>query len=368
MKKNILCSAAVLAALSLTACSKQSSSQDKQASQISSKVVKKASSSSKSESSQASSSNSASTSSSSSSQQTTLWNSQKSQQLASFMANWGAGMKQKYVSYTPSSPVDFYGIKAPADQLSGKYPVSVDDVNNEVAVKWSTTGQEAQNTYLIVACYSDATSARYADKHLYFFTIYNGKPVVLVTMQNQGNARNNLGFRETENVNLKNGFNKIVGTSSSANSNTATDNGSAGLPVSDDQAVQAFYTFLRQHEEGDDIYNSFKQDEIQLLFFHDVSGKNVASDVNKAVTRTFPKNTYEVRAQPHAEGQVHFQRISDDTIRVFNVPDAFQDDRLTKNSAWAVAQANNYMDHPKVMKLSPADSTMLNLMKSKLTH
>ncbi len=265
------------------------------------------------------------------------------------MANWGAGMKQKYVSYTPSSPVDFYGIKAPADQLSGKYPVSVDDVNNEVAVKWSTTGQEAQNTYLIVACYSDATSARYADKHLYFFTIYNGKPVVLVTMQNQGNARNNLGFRETENVNLKNGFNKIVGTSSSANSNTATDNGSAGLPVSDDQAVQAFYTFLRQHEEGDDIYNSFKQDEIQLLFFHDVSGKNVASDVNKAVTRTFPKNTYEVRAQPHAEGQVHFQRISDDTIRVFNVPDAFQDDRWTKNSAWAVAQANNYMDHPKVI-------------------
>ncbi|WP_274606489.1 DUF4767 domain-containing protein [Lactobacillus delbrueckii] len=368
MKKNILCSAAVLAALSLTACSKQNSSQDKQASQISSKVVKKASSSSKSESSQGSSNNSASASSSSSSQQRTLWNGQKSQQLASFMASWAAGMKQKYVSYTPSSPVDFYGIKAPADQLSGKYPVSVDDVNNEVAVKWSTTGQEAQNTYLIVACYSDATSARYADKHLYFFTIYNGKPVVLVTMQNQGNARNNLGFRETENVNLKNGFNKIVGTSSSANSNTATDNGSAGLPVSDDQAVQAFYTFLRQHEGGDDIYNSFKQDEIQLLFFHDVSGKNVASDVNKAVTRTFPKNTYEVKAQPHAEGQVHFQRISDDTIRVFNVPDAFQDDRWTKNSAWAVAQANNYMDHPKVMKLSPADSTMLNLMKSKLTH
>ena len=99
-----------------------------------------------------------------------------------------------------------------------------------------------------------------------------------------------------------------------------------------------------------------------------VSGKNVASDVNKAVTRTFPKNTYEVRAQPHAEGQVHFQRISDDTIRVFNVPDAFQDDRWTKNSAWAVAQANNYMDHPKVIKLSPADFTMLNLMKSKLTH
>lgn len=358
MKKSILCSAAVLAALSLTACSKQSSSQDKQASQISSK----------SESSQASSSNSANASSSSSSQQRALWNRQKSQQLASFMASWSAGMKQKYVSYTPSSPVDFYGTEAPADQLSGRYPVSVDDVNNEVAVKWSTTGQEAQNTYLIVACYSDAASAGYADKHLYFFTIYNGKPVVLVTMQNQGNARNNLGFRETKNVNLKNGFNKIVGTSSTTNSNTATDNGSAGLPVSDDQAVQAFYTFLRQHEEGSDIYNSFEQDEIQSLFFNDVSGKNVAGDVNKAVTRVFPKNTYEVMAQPHAEGQLYFQRISDDTIRVFNIPYAFQDDRWTKNSAWAVAQANNYMDHPKVMKFSPVDSTMLNLMKSKLSH
>jgi|GEM_PF-6130345 len=358
MKKSILCSAAVLAALSLTACSKQSSSQDKQASQISSK----------SESSQASSSNSANASSSSSSQQRALWNSQKSRQLASFMASWSAGMKQKYVSYTPSSPVDFYGTEAPADQLSGRYPVSVDDVNNEVAVKWSTTGQEAQNTYLIVACYSDAASAGYADKHLYFFTIYNGKPVVLVTMQNQGNARNNLGFRETKNVNLKNGFNKIVGTSSTTNSNTASDNGSAGLQVSDDQAVQAFYTFLRQHEEGSDIYNSFKQDEIQSLFFNDVSGRNVAGDVNKAVTRVFPKNTYEVMAQPHSEGQVYFQRISDDTIRVFNVPYAFQDDRWTKNSAWAVAQANNYMDHPKVMKFSPVDSTMLNLMKSKLSH
>lgn len=39
-----------------------------------------------------------------------------------------------------------------------------------------------------------------------------------------------------------------------------------------------------------------------------------------------------------------------------------------RKSAWAVAQANNYMDHPKVMKFSPVDSTMLNLMKSKLTH
>lgn len=79
------------------------------------------------------------------------------------------------------------------------------------AVTWapSTTG-ESNTEYTIVAIYSDAAHEPCLGKHIYFFTLHNKQPKVLVTQQNQGNEHNWLQFYETQNQMLRDGFAKIV--------------------------------------------------------------------------------------------------------------------------------------------------------------
>lgn len=141
-------------------------------------------------------------------QTNTLWNSEKSGQLQAFMQNWGQVMGQAYESYSPGNNVNFYGVNFPDGVIdNGGMPVAVNDqiVSNE----WSENGQSSKE-YAIVAAYSDAKTARYMDKHVYFFTLHNNQPVVLVSMQNQGMSDKALHFKETDNQDLKNGFASIV--------------------------------------------------------------------------------------------------------------------------------------------------------------
>ncbi|MCI1984950.1 MAG: DUF4767 domain-containing protein [Lactobacillus sp.] len=140
-----------------------------------------------------------------SSQATTPWNAAKASQLASFMASWGQSMGQQYKSYAPGNSVDFYGVQEP-DDLTRMAP-AVDE--QKISIAWSNTG-EMGTEYALVAVYSDAETAPYAGKHLYFFTLRHGQPVVLITMQNQGNENNWLYFKPTANTDLQNGFAKIV--------------------------------------------------------------------------------------------------------------------------------------------------------------
>ena len=46
-------------------------------------------------------------------------------------------------------------------------------------------------------------------KHLYLFTIVNNQPLVLVTMQNQGDPYGYLYFGATDNAELRAGFEKL---------------------------------------------------------------------------------------------------------------------------------------------------------------
>jgi hypothetical protein len=136
---------------------------------------------------------------------TTPWNAAKASQLASFMASWGQSMGQQYKSYSPGNSVDFYGVQEP-DDLTRMAP-AVDE--QKVSIAWSNTG-EMGTEYALVAVYSDAETAPYAGKHLYFFTLRHGQPVVLITMQNQGNENNWLYFKPTANTDLHRGFAKFV--------------------------------------------------------------------------------------------------------------------------------------------------------------
>ena len=139
------------------------------------------------------------------------WSAQKAQELATFMTSWGTTMQQTYQAYTPGNNVDFYGSQLPDQALkngNGGWTVALN--KSPITLKWSENGTAANGEYAVVATYSDANTQPEFKKHFYFFTIKDGQPYVLITMQNQGNAENYLYVSETENTDLRNGFANIV--------------------------------------------------------------------------------------------------------------------------------------------------------------
>lgn len=137
----------------------------------------------------------------------TLWNNGKATQLANFMSSWGQTMGQQYESYAPGNNVSLYGAMLPDLVLSGEWSMAVNET--PVSVEWSTEGVGSAD-YQLVAVYSDAKTQPGFTAHVYFFVLQNEQPKVLVTQQNQGNQFNYLYFHETENSELRNGFNQIV--------------------------------------------------------------------------------------------------------------------------------------------------------------
>lgn len=158
----------------------------------------------------------------SNSQQAAVWNNAKSQQLASFMDSWGTTMGQDYDSYDETNNTDFYGLKYPAQLKNGHIVVN----GSSASLAWSKTGAGTAD-YEVVAIYSDIENASDMDAHLYFFTLHQGNPVVLITQQNQGNPGNKVYFKTTANTDLSGGFSKIIagqstGTDSSDDSSQTT--------------------------------------------------------------------------------------------------------------------------------------------------
>ncbi|MGX7419927.1 DUF4767 domain-containing protein [Carnobacterium gallinarum] len=140
-----------------------------------------------------------------------LWNAEKAKNLSGFIKTWGQTMNQIYKQYSPNNNVDLYGLQLPNAVL--KHDIGWQAVigNTPIVLNWSENG-EVDNGYALVAVYSDAENQPYMEKHVYFFTIVAGMPKVLVTSQNQGNGNNYLYFTETENIELREGFSNILGS------------------------------------------------------------------------------------------------------------------------------------------------------------
>lgn len=139
-----------------------------------------------------------------------LWDDDKAQSLNTFMTDWGKTMDQEYKEYSQGNNVDWYGTQIP-DVLVGEDKTWTTVLEETpVEFEWSDDGKESDDVYALVAVYSDADTQKYLEQHLYFFTIHEGEPKVLVSQQNQGNAENNFYFSETENQDLKDGFANIV--------------------------------------------------------------------------------------------------------------------------------------------------------------
>lgn len=137
------------------------------------------------------------------------WNKNKGEKLYQFVKGWEKSLNQNYKEYTLDNKVNYYGLHLPgATEKVGKSRLVLDG-DKLVSMKWSPEGNQ-KDVYNIVAVYSDIENVRGPASHLYYFTILNGEPIVLVTEQNQGNDKAYLYFKKTANVYLQEGFEKIV--------------------------------------------------------------------------------------------------------------------------------------------------------------
>ena len=142
----------------------------------------------------------------------TLWNKEKSNKLYKYVKEWEKTLNQSYKEYTPSNQVHFHGLKLPTESEMAGDARLVLEGDKLISMKWSPEGNY-KDVYNIVAVFSDIDKPVNSVAHLYYFTILNGEPIVLITEQNQGNSKKYVYFRRTANVDLQKGFENIVKSS-----------------------------------------------------------------------------------------------------------------------------------------------------------
>ena len=132
------------------------------------------------------------------------WNTGKAQALRQYMVEWGNMMGQSYKEITPTSTEDYHGATMP------NYGIEHFALGeHRVPAQWSATGTDSSVN--IVASYVQMDSGTSPTRHLYFFAIVDGLPVVYHSSQNQGGApEDGFYFHETDNVDLRNKFNEIA--------------------------------------------------------------------------------------------------------------------------------------------------------------
>ena len=285
------------------------------------------------------------------------------------MTNWGASMNQSYDAYTPDKPGDFYGASIPNATYNGQMPLAIDSVDNQVKVAWAPNGNGPKDTYLLLACYSDTTHARYLGKHVYLFASYNNQPQVLVSQQNQGDERNSFVFKQTANQDLAKGFAQIFAGKNIPTKfakSPANNSSKQGLAVSDEEALKFFYT-VQTSAGGNAEFSQRLANDADSYLFTNVSGQNVTFGMGKDVTRTFPTNTYQVLGSPSYLGSTVFQKIGSNKYLVYQVPTHF-DLQFQENASFAKQKSDQYMDHPQEVTVGTVDEQVLAQMKAKLTH
>lgn len=123
------------------------------------------------QSAEASTSESSITESSSEEVKNTLWDSEKSTQLATFVPQWGKTLGQEYKSYNLQNNVSLYGTPLPSAVIDGNWKMAINEA--PVTVQWSEDGT-GHADFNLVAVYSDVETGEYLGQHVYFFGFQNG--------------------------------------------------------------------------------------------------------------------------------------------------------------------------------------------------
>ena len=226
---------------------------------------------------EASTSESLTTESSSEQVKSTLWDSEKSTQLATFVTQWGKTLGQEYKSYNLRNNVSLYGTPLPQAVINGNWKMAINEA--PVTVQWSEDGT-GHADFNLVAVYSDVETGEYLGQHVYFFGFQNGQPKVYLTQQNQGNENNYLYFNETQNQQLKQGFIDIVNGQTPQNpvveESTQQATTDSATPSSHERA-QAIREILKQNQGfNEEVLNSIPDEEILDSFVGNATNAQLA--------------------------------------------------------------------------------------------
>lgn len=207
----------------------------------------------------------------------TLWDSEKSTQLATFVPQWGKTLGQEYKSYNPQNNVSLYGTPLPQAVINGNWKMAINEA--PVTVQWSEDGT-GQADFNLVAVYSDVETGEYLGQHVYFFGFQNGQPKVYLTQQNQGNDKNYMYFNETQNQQLKQGFIDIVNGQTPQNpvveESTQQATTDSATPSSHERA-QAIREILKQNQGfNEEVLNSIPDEEILDSFVGNATNAQLA--------------------------------------------------------------------------------------------
>lgn len=214
----------------------------------------------------------------------TLWDSEKSTQLATFVPQWGKTLGQEYKSYNPQNNVSLYGTPLPQAVINGNWKMAINEA--PVTVQWSEDGT-GQADFNLVAVYSDVETGEYLGQHVYFFGFQNGQPKVYLTQQNQGNENNYLYFNETQNQQLKQGFIDIVNgqtpqtpvveESTQQATTTTTQATTDSATPSLHERAQAIREILKQNQGfNEEVLNSIPDEEILDSFVGNATNAQLA--------------------------------------------------------------------------------------------
>lgn len=121
-------------------------------------------------------------------------------------------------------------------------------------------------------------------------------------------------------------------------------------------ALKVYYTYYHQQGRTDFDFGD--------LVIDDVSGMDITNGASKAVTETFPANTYQIGAPNYAT--LTYQVIDDNTVRVFDVPDDFTDSRWQSDPSWAKQTAHSYLTHPHTMRVETPSNDILDEMRAEI--
>ena len=119
-------------------------------------------------------------------------------------------------------------------------------------------------------------------------------------------------------------------------------------------ALKVYYTYYHQRGMTDFDFGD--------LVIDDVSGMDITNGASKAVTETFPANTYQIGDPNYAT--LTYQVIDDNTVRLFDVPDEFSDSRWQSDPSWAKQTAHSYLTHPHSMQVETPSNDILDKMRA----
>lgn len=262
---------------------------------------------------------------------TTPWDSNKDQQLESFINSWAPTMNQSYQKYTGGAPLHtIVGTDYP--DVFKTMPFEMN--GQRISIGYTPTGK-GNYDYNVVAIYNYNKRAMAGGHITYLFAFHNGQPVALVDQTTEGGVT---VVKPTANQQVASSFASIAGGSNtgstSSNQAASKSNQSQGTAVTKEEIAKAYWTLIAK-PKGWDVESVINA--VSSINVTDVSNMQLEPDLS------YQNNTYILSSNPAKDTtySVIFQKIGPNQVRVINIPMGHAKSWLDENKETVRNQINN---------------------------